>query len=441
VFAWLNPIALAGLIAVAGPIAVHLLRRQRAARRPFPSLRFVLAASTAAVRLRLPSDLWLLLLRVAIVAGAATALAQPLLVTPARRASWDARVSRAIVVDTSASMANAAGPATEAAAAEAQGTAFSVRVAADHLQLGLRRAVDALEATPPSRREIVVISDFQNGALTAEDLQVVPRAFGLRFTTVGGPPLESEFHGDIALGAPGIEPRTLRIRPTAETTSVLVSPAEAPSAGLRLIDAGSAGDVLLRAVARSGAPAGSASEPIAIAFTQRNVTTPTNPSPWMLRTLVAMRRDRSLVEAAREHRRAGQALASSALVVARDASGAPVVAAAPQGNELVLIVAAAPADYLAAATLRSALLARRGRPDWGEHEVGQIPARQLADWTREPGPFVTTGRPSDSMSPGDSRWVWVTVLALLGIEALVRRKRSTREPSDLTAAAGHADAA
>ena len=193
--AWLSPLALAGLLAAAGPIAVHLLRRQRADRLPFASLRFIREASTAAVRFRVPSDLWLLFLRVAIVCGAAVALAQPMVVTPARRAAWNARTSRAIVVDTSASMTRFAQRATEAARAEAQGSAHAVRVDANRLQDGLRRAVEALTSAPPSRREIVVISDFQRGSLTPDDLAVVPRGFGLRFTAAGVPPAVHEFRG------------------------------------------------------------------------------------------------------------------------------------------------------------------------------------------------------------------------------------------------------
>jgi hypothetical protein len=44
-------------------------------------------------------DLLLLVVRTAIVVAAAAALAGPLLVTSARRASWNARTARAVVVD------------------------------------------------------------------------------------------------------------------------------------------------------------------------------------------------------------------------------------------------------------------------------------------------------------------------------------------------------
>jgi len=58
---WLNPSALAGLALLGLPILIHLLRTRQAERIPFPSLRFVVPSETAAVRLRLPAD-WLLLL-------------------------------------------------------------------------------------------------------------------------------------------------------------------------------------------------------------------------------------------------------------------------------------------------------------------------------------------------------------------------------------------
>ena len=57
------------------------------------------------------------MVRCAIVAAAALALARPLLVTPARRAAWDARTARAIVVDVTPT----AGDPSAAVAEERQG--------------------------------------------------------------------------------------------------------------------------------------------------------------------------------------------------------------------------------------------------------------------------------------------------------------------------------
>jgi hypothetical protein len=455
-FAWLSPLALAGLLAAAGPVAVHLLRRQRADRLPFASLRFVRAASTAAVRFRLPSDMWLLFLRVAIVCGAAVALAQPMFVSPARHAAWNARTSRAIVVDTSTSMSGAAQRADEAARAETTGAVQTIRVDADRLRVGLLRAVEVLTSAPPSRREIVVISDFQRGSLTAADLAIVPAAVGLRFTVAGAPPAVHEFQGDVGIGAPGVEPRLQRIVPTPDGTSARLVSIDVTTEGLRLLNGGAAGESLLRAVARAGAPAGSAGQPLALAFITPNQGTLSDPTnavqpagqrptqTWMLRTLLAMRRDGALIEAARQHKAidVGPAVGER-FVVARDETGTPAVLGEARGPELVLSIAGGPADYLSAAALRSALIARRGQPDWAEHEVGQLPALQLAGWTRAPAPFEMTGWVSGSeMAPGDARWVWLLVLGLLGVETVVRRRRSQAEPAaNRESDRSHADAA
>ena len=439
---WLNPLALAGLLAAAGPVIVHLLRRERAPRIAFPSLRFVREARTAAVRIRLPADIWLLVVRVAIVAGAAVALAQPLFVTPARREIWDARVSRAVVVDVSPSMAADGANASEAAAAERRDAAFAVRIDAAQLRDGLHQAVDALAAAPPSRREIVVVSDFQVGSLSGADVAAVPEDIGIRLVTVGTLPPAARFSGGVTFDAPGVPARRQQVDVTAEGTLVREVPAAGPSPEqVRLVNAGPAGDALLRAVARAGAPAAFASQPLTLAFSATapdaptpSIESPTLPAPpAALRTLVALRADAELAAAAREHRRLGTLPGDPWIVIARDADGVPVVVGGGRGNGVVLQVAGSAADYLAAATLRGALAASAGLSRWDEHEVERIPQVQRAAWTRRPEP------PNPAAwrraAPGDARWVWTGVLVLLVVEAIVRRRRAGRQGSEAHAAA------
>ena len=67
---WALPLALL-------PVLIHLLRTHHARRVQFPSLRFVQPSRTAAVRMRLPSDLLLMTLRVAVVGLAVAAIAGP----------------------------------------------------------------------------------------------------------------------------------------------------------------------------------------------------------------------------------------------------------------------------------------------------------------------------------------------------------------------------
>ncbi len=116
------------------PIAVHMLRMRRSKRVAFPSVRFVRPSQTASVRLRAPSDLRLLALRVTIVALAGLACAQPLWITPAREAAWNARIARAIVVDASESMRDSV-----AADAVREGVARESGVCLSHVRVGRHR--------------------------------------------------------------------------------------------------------------------------------------------------------------------------------------------------------------------------------------------------------------------------------------------------------------
>jgi hypothetical protein len=195
-----NPAAWFGLVLLAGPVAGHLLVRDRARSLRLPTLRFLEGAPPVAVRWSRPADPLLLLLRLAIVALAVAALARPFLPsdTPPDAAldAPSASPERVILVDESASMlrrwagAAVAGPeaASESvtgAAAEAGGSGSALARARDLAAelarttpgsrvvpfgsgLPLDRALagaSAWLATRPGPGEIVVISDFQQGTL------------------------------------------------------------------------------------------------------------------------------------------------------------------------------------------------------------------------------------------------------------------------------------
>ncbi|MGB2715790.1 MAG: BatA domain-containing protein [Vicinamibacterales bacterium] len=418
---WLHPIALVGLVAMAGPLVVHLLRRQRAPRLSFPSLRFVDRAATSSVRFRMPSDVGLLLLRVAIVGLAAVALAQAFAITADRRRAANERITRAIVVD--AGVRNTR-QTTGAVAAVSQGVSDAVRVTGSTLKDGLRDAVDALSAVPPSRQEIVVISDFRHGELTALDVGDVPARIGLRFVNVETPSDSAEFGGDTSIGAPGVPSRIQEIRATARGTEVRLRGGVDRLEGLRLETSPAVAERLRRSVARTGAPAPDPGEPIALTFHPNPGTggySSTTLAPWMLRTVLRMRRDRLLTEAARAHVRKASIAELPGFVVARDAEDAPVVSAVQRGSELLLILATAPEEYLSAATLQSVLIARRGEPRWDVHEVARIPSSTLVAWTRAPA--FLDGRALRPPPPGDARVVWAVVLGLLVLETFVRKRR------------------
>jgi hypothetical protein len=199
---WLNPAALWALPLAAAPILIHLLRTHHAERVAFPSLRFVPRSQAAAVRMRLPSDVALLLMLVALIVLAVVALAGPIVLTAPRTAAWNARTARAVVVDASDSMrvpdltgAALERAAAEAAAAEIASATYGVRIDSRDLRQGIARASTWLAASPPARREVVVVSDFKRGGLTSSTTVAIGDGIGLRFVSVGRRPDAARFEG------------------------------------------------------------------------------------------------------------------------------------------------------------------------------------------------------------------------------------------------------
>jgi hypothetical protein len=196
---WRNPVAWFGLATLLIPVLIHLLVRHRAEPRPFPSLRFVQPTRLASVRRKMISDWPLLLMRLAMLAAAVAALADPLWQSAARRAEWNARQARAIVVDTTASVtsADAASIAQREAAAAFKAERFETKQLAE----GIGRAADWLRTAPPARRELVIVSDFQLGALDAAMLRDIPSHVGIRFVRTSAAPVTRTADG---------QPRTQR---------------------------------------------------------------------------------------------------------------------------------------------------------------------------------------------------------------------------------------
>jgi hypothetical protein len=227
---WRNPAAWFGLAALAIPIAVHLLARVRAHVIAFPSLRFIDSSRLAARSRRTLSDLPLLALRLLAILLAVAACADPLFLTAARRTAWGTRVSRAVVIDTSASMtrAQADSDATRAANRESHDALRTTVLRSPSVHDGVARAVAWLRTSPPSRREIVVISDFQPDTMSAAVLRDVPEEMGLRFVRVGRTQQEQNTDTRIvsarAAGtsaASGLEWQRAQVHLTAEATAVV----------------------------------------------------------------------------------------------------------------------------------------------------------------------------------------------------------------------------
>ena len=210
---FLTPWFLLGAAAIAGPILFHLIRQSVRERMPFSSLMFLRPTTQRVTRRRKLEDLWLLLLRCLCLLLLAAGFARPFFnrnqATPPVGSEGRQLI---LLVDTSASMQRAgvwdqaralagkyvdqAGPGDEVAVftfdrqphrlitfAEWSGWAADQRAALARqrlatvspgwlgTQLGLaltdtaeKFTEDSLDGKPVSRRELVLISDLQEGA-------------------------------------------------------------------------------------------------------------------------------------------------------------------------------------------------------------------------------------------------------------------------------------
>jgi hypothetical protein len=400
---WLAPGAFAALALLAGPLIVHLLARRNARRVVFPAMHFVPPAQAASVRLRRPSDIGLLLLRLAIVTIAVIAAAQPLLLTRWRLAQWNGRLTRAVVVDTSANV-----PAPEIAsqlADEQMANVFGAhRWNTPILADGIERAGRWLESTAPSRREIVVISDFQLGALDEAAVATIPSGIGVRLIRAGVPPeSRTTSSAPVESWRGGIWQATTTIDAAGTRTSwsrrgdagvpgwisVLARRGDEPAA-----------DRALRAAASPGVPAGDSGQRIVVRFAGADGAAAPQPvkTAWIASAAIALK--------------------GSDLLQGVD----PVVVSEREG--VMVVDAPLPATDLASpAVIRAAMLAvRPERIVDPEAEISTMTDADLARWQRDAEPVTSPDAAAGrNVGNGDARWLWGLALLLLAIESRVRR--------------------
>jgi hypothetical protein len=445
---WLFPLGLAGALLALGPLAVHLLTRRRAKRIAFPSLRFVRTSRAAAVRLRAPTDPLLLAVRMAIVLLAALAGAQPL-VTWWRAAEWQARVARAIVIDTSPGMALAG---SDGAVLQVKADAIAAREAETawrHTEIraaDLRQAVIAashwLDAAPPAVRELVVISDFQAGVIDEAALAQVSRDAGVRLVPAGTLPSTRALPPGDARGWRDGRWTVATTLAEATTTAAWTraGPAGAP-ADVRIVTRDAERDAaarMLTAVASLGSWTTPEPRPVDVVF-PGGVSPEASASaatPWIARAIVRLREDPVLAAAATqtaavaagqkpgaaERNAAERALdEKDGVPIARDAQGRLAVSASEGADHrLIVRVAAEPGSLLGAAAVRASLQARAGGAESSDAEPAAIPADTLARWNRPPG-AVPAGA-WRQVERTDARWFWAGALVLLAIETALRRR-------------------
>jgi hypothetical protein len=422
---WQSASVLFGLAAVAAPILIHILVQRRAERVPFPTLRFLQPTRLAAVRRHLLDDGALLAVRIAILAAAVAALAGPLVVTAARRQSWDRRIVRAVVVD---------GAAPSFKSGEA--LYLSREFIATSLPDGLRRAVAWLEAAPPARRELVVVSPFAIGSLTAADVAAVPASIGIRFERAGTLPATRTVPAGRVLGTRGAVAREATL--DAGQTSVRdVGAVESFSWPIEVVSSPAGQPAVDAAVAavlsqRVWAPAPDRRARLVVLTKGEKGPYPFSESairtPWMADAAASLWRDTDLQTAA-AHVATGLEDARFATApwqaVAISADGRPFAVAAESAGRLVVASAAGASTIAMPLLMRSLANALDVAPDWQRAEVAPIAERLLREWARPPAnvPAPTAGDLRQGEGETDRRWLWLTVLCLLGLETWMRRAR------------------
>jgi hypothetical protein len=322
-------------------------------------------------------------------------------VSDARRQEWGQRAARALVIVQPAAGAEAGtrAAADEAIRGEGASSAFSATFEARG-QVGdaVRDAVTWLQHQPPATRELVIAGDLRRGAVTGGDLALVPAAVGIRF--VPATPAPASPSASLAAVADNGEGETqgfeLNMTPTDRATEVVYQPTgvpadwltvQAPAADRRYADA------LRAATLAEGL---------------------VNDDPRERRVTVVFPGDGMLRAAGL----AGPAASSWMHDVVGRLDG--LVAGERQGQLVVL------ADVPASDPAAVGFVARVARltltTSRAAFEPVRISPERLAAWSRPPGSDDREAPPRDE---GDRRWLWAAVLALLGIEQLLRRTPRT----------------
>jgi hypothetical protein len=427
---WLNPAAWLGLVALAVPILIHILLQRRAERLPFPSLRFLQQTRLASIRRHVLEDVTLLAIRAAILAAAVAALAGPLLVTPTRRQAWNARVVQAIVLD---EVGRPFSPPRQPRPFLSQ--TFETRSLPD----GIHRALAWLDNAPPARRELVIVGPLAFGSVTADDVSAVPPAIGIRFERSGTLPEERTVDGGEVLGR-----ADLRVRHKARLQSVILNrdrttvtetdgsnlqslPLEivASSAVRPIVDAALAAVLSQRVWAPAADRRGrfvlveASTDPAGIADAK-----PVTDS-WAADAIASIARDHELQTAGAE---VPSGFTDPRFTIApwrpllSASDNRPLAAAASSPSGLILVSAAEPSSLVTPLLLRALVNGLGARPDLRAAEVLPIPDPQLQAWTRPASPVAALR--IDRVEQDDRRGLWALVLALLALEAWVRRTRT-----------------
>jgi len=432
---WQSPSVLFGLAAIAAPILIHILVQRRAERVPFPTLRFLQPTRLASIRRHLLDDGALLAVRVAILAAAVAALAGPLVITAARRQAWERRIVRAVVVDDAAPSSNGREAGQVARGDDRAELHLSRDFTTTSLPDGVRRAVAWLDTAPVARHELVVVSPFPIGSLTAADIAAVPASIGIRLERTGALPRTRTVPAGRVLGAGGVVAREAMLdgQRTSLRAEAAPEPLSWPIEVLNQPEAQPAIDAAIAAVLsqRVWAPApGRRATLVVMAGTGPSpVSGAAIRTPWIADGAARLLRDADVQTAAAQVSTGltdARFFSAPWQAVAFAADGRALAVAAESSGRL-LVASGAPASTIVTPLLMRSIVNALGVvPDLRRGEVAPIADRRLREWTRPaaiPRVPVAGDRRQDD-GGNDRRLLWLTVLCLLGIEMWMRRARS-----------------
>lgn len=405
---WLNPAAFVGLLALAVPILVHLFGRRVAKRQRFPSLRLLMdSRPTPRTRSR-PSDLLLLVLRCAVLVAAVMALAQPRWLSSDR--TRDASVpTRLILVDTSASMrrltidgSNHRDLAALAAQRLLDSTREGLVVETDRPGANVAGAASWLSHRS-GLRELVILSDFQAGALSDGDLASVPEGIGISLRRAGVAqsdsgtmPVDTASAVQAKADAAGTQ-ASWRIDPGDSLLPLTVLTKPVDSADARAMTS------VVRGVVRGTFVPG---RQVTIDFTDSMPRASTRlASPWQGDLFLTLRRDEAL----------SRAVETARTSPACEPPGATI---SGSGSGVILHSCLEPGSVAATALVAATTTALTTRPAHEELEPSTLPDETLRRWERQPTDLAPRGR--EETSPA-GRWLWLLAIALLALEQLLRR--------------------
>ncbi|MCA9736441.1 MAG: BatA and WFA domain-containing protein, partial [Gemmatimonadetes bacterium] len=264
---FLTPWFLAGLAAVAVPIIVHLIQRDRKTVVRFPSLMFLERIPFRSVRRQTIRNWPLFLLRLAAIVLLALAFARPFLSGGEGAQLAGGPLERVVLVDRSYSMAwegsfeRALDQARSALTELQDGDRASV-IAFDENATVLARSVDPttarraldgltasdrttrlrpaleisqaiLEQSRLGRRDVILISDFQRGAWRGDEDVELPT--GTQVTPV---PIRPDRQRNVALYSVGLERSRAAARERVTATARLVNLGDAPVTATATLELG-----------------------------------------------------------------------------------------------------------------------------------------------------------------------------------------------------------